>query len=224
MSKVQARAEEMMDRHGFLGVPKRTYELGGRAQFIRLLENGLLPESKVLEIGCGTLRIAYWLMRFLEPGCYAGIEPARKRVELGCQYLFTAEELADKRPRFEYNAIFDTAVFGEQFDYFLAGSIWTHCSKGHIDTMLDGFQRNTGPGGRFITSYLPASGEDDYMGTTWVGTSHESNEPGVICHSLDWIKENCARRGLAVTLLPGRDCDGQYWLRLDKAPTLLSSS
>ena len=217
MSNVRNRAEEMMDHHGFLGVPRETFEEGGRAQLIRLLENGLLPESKVLDIGCGTLRVAYWLMRFLDPGCYCGIEPARRRVDLGRRYLFRPEELESWRPRFSYNADFDTSVFDERFDFFLAGSIWTHCSKAQIDVMLDGFERNTGPNGIFITSYLPAAGtEDDYQGESWVGTSHESDTPGVIYHTLGWIETTCRERGLELTQLPGLDCDSQYWLRIDK--------
>lgn len=217
MSRVQAQAEAMIDRHGFLGVPRETFEVGGRAQLVRLLEHGLTSESKVLDIGCGCLRVAYWLVRFLDPDGYCGIEPARNRVELGQRYLFSGDELAHKRPRFDFNANFDSSVFSTPFDYFLAGSIWTHCSKRHLETTLDGFQRDTRPTGVFLASYLPATGpEDDYMGDSWVGTSHESDTPGVIRHSLEWITDQCQRRRLRWTELPGLDCDSQYWLRIEK--------
>jgi hypothetical protein len=217
VSTVQTSAEEMMDAHGFVGVPRKTFEIGGRAQLVRLLENGLLPESRVLEIGCGVLRVAYWLVRFLDPECYCGIEPARQRVELGQRYLFSPDLLEQKRPRFDYNAVFDTSVFQVKFEYFVAGSIWTHCSKRHLETTLDGFIRNTRSRGVFLASYLPAEGsDDDYMGERWVGTSHESETPGVIRHSLDWIADAIERRDLTWRKLPGVDCDSQYWLRVDK--------
>src|SRR5262249_5133609 len=93
VSRVQARAEEMMTRHGFQGVPVPTFDRGGRTHLIALLKEGLNPESKVLDIGCGCLRVAYWLIRFLDAGCYYGIEPARQRVEYGLKYLFTREEI-----------------------------------------------------------------------------------------------------------------------------------
>lgn len=215
MSRVQARAEEMMSQHGFLGVPVETFEQGGRRQLIALLNEGLSPESKVLDIGCGCLRVAYWLMRFLDPGCYHGIEPARQRVEYGLQYLFTPEELRLKRPRFDFNPHFDSSVFGARFDFFLATSIWTHASKRQIEATLDSFLRDSTPAGIFLTSYLPAqSSEDDYQGARWVGTSHESDTPGVIRHSLAWIVEQCQRRGIEVQKLPKKDCDGQFWLRI----------
>lgn len=216
-SWVQEQANLMTAEHGFLGVPLQTFEIGGRTHLVRLLENGLLPESKVLDIGCGVLRVAYWVMRFLNPGGYCGIEPARQRVELGQSYFFSPEELAHKKPRFDFNADFDSWVFETTFDYFIACSIWTHCSKAHMETTLDGFLENTGPSGVFLVSYLPANGpEDDYMGDTWVGTSHESTTPGIVRHSLDWIRDACHRRQLHVRELPGIDCDSQYWLRIDK--------
>lgn len=206
-----------MDAHGFLGVPRHSFEAGGRAQLVRLLQHGLLPESKLLDIGCGCLRVAYWLIRFLDADGYCGIEPARRRVELGREYLFEPGELESKRPRFDTNAELDTSVFGERFDYFLAGSIWTHCSKRQLETTLDGFLANTAPNGVFLASYLPAAGpDDDYLGEGWVGTSHESTTPGVIHHDLDWIEAACRRRGLRPTRLPGLDCDSQLWLRVER--------
>jgi hypothetical protein len=216
MSWVQTRATEMMARHGFLGVPLETFEDGGRRQFIALLNEGLCPESKVLDIGCGCLRTAYWLTRFLDPGCYHGIEPARCRVEYGLCHLFTPELVMAKQPRFDFNPRFDSSVFATKFDYFLAGSIWTHASKSQIEATLESFLRDSIPTSVFLTSYLPAlHPNDDYQGVHWVGTSHESDAPGVIRHALPWITEECQKRGLRVQEVPGEAFDSQYWLRIN---------
>jgi len=215
LSDVQRRAQEMMSKHGFLGVPLETFEQGGRQQLLDLLRAGLCPESRVVEIGCGCLRLAYWLVRFLEPGGYCGIEPARVRVDYGLQYLFSADEIARKRPRFDYNANFDTSVFKTRFDYFIARSIWTHASKVQILSSLKSFARDATESGLFLASYLPARiPDEDYQGTSWVGTSHESDVPGVIRHSLAWIVEQCQRLSLSIEEIDGVDCDSQYWLQV----------
>jgi hypothetical protein len=214
-SKLQAAGEKMMNQHGFLGVPVETFADAGRRQFIALLNQGLNPESLVLDLGCGCLRTGAWLIRFLEPGGYHGIEPARQRIEFGLQYLLTKHEINLKEPRFDFNPDFDSSVFGVSFDFFLAGSIWSHASKGQIQKSLDSFDRDSTASGVFLSSYIPANSlQDDYQGDSWVGTSHKSNVPGVIKHSLEWIEQQCAVRGLRVDQLPGEAFDQQLWLRV----------
>lgn len=210
----------MENDYGFLGVPNNTFEESGRNQLITLLEQGLLPTSKVLEIGCGVLRVGYWLIHFLDKECYYGIEPAKYRIEIGKKHLLSSEILADKNPQFNFNSVFDTSVFNTKFDFFLSGSIWTHCSKKSIKIMLDGFTNNTNESAVFLTSYIPAMfKKNDYQGNDWVGTSHESDVSGCIKHSRSWIKLQCEKRGLILEKLSRDAFDGQYWLKITKQKT-----
>jgi SAM-dependent methyltransferase len=209
---LQDRAERLREGK-FLGVPIDGFERGGREQLIYLLMNGLTPTSKVLDLGCGVLRAGYWLIHFLEPGCYFGIEPSRERLDVGIKAMLEPQTYVEKRPRFDTNSMFDTSVFGEVFDYFLAYSIWTHASKSQILAMLDGFLRDSSPDGVFLTTFLPARWrQQDYQGECWVGTSHESDVSGCIRHSLSWIKRECKRRELSVRVLGDDETHGQSWL------------
>jgi hypothetical protein len=218
VSNLQWSADRMMSEHGFVGVPRETFAQAGREQLIALLAEGLRPESKFLEFGCGCLRIACWLVRFLDSGGYHGIEPARQRIDYGLHYLLTPEELQVKRPRFDYNPIFNSSVFETKFDFFLARSIWTHASKPQIEATLDSFLRDGAPRATFLASYLPArSPDEDYQGIRWVGTSHESDTPGVVRHALSWIAEQCRSRSLNCEEIAGVDCDSQFWLRIRRA-------
>jgi hypothetical protein len=214
--ELQKKAERLGEKT-FLGFPAQDFERGGREQFIYLLRAGLNPDSKIVDLGCGVLRAGYWLIHFLDAGCYCGIEPHAGRLEMGIHTMLEPEMLKAKRPRFDTNPHFDTSVFGEKFDYFLAYSIWTHASKRQIQTMLDSFVRDATEKGAFLTTYLPAGWrKPDYKGDSWRGTSHDSDVPGCIHHSLRWIKAECERRRLSVLEL-GRDKTyGQSWLEIKR--------
>jgi hypothetical protein len=206
---------EMLGEKTFLGVPVKDFEKGGRELFRYLLSAGLNPDSKVVEIGCGVLRGGYWLIHFLDPGCYCGIEPHVGRLEMGTSTVLEPEVLKAKRPRFDTNPHFDTSVFGEKFDFFLAYSIWTHASKPQLQTMLDSFLRDAKEGGVFLTSYLPAGWRHrDYQGDKWTGTSHESDVPGLIYHDFQWIKAESDHRGLITRKLGRDETYGQFWLEI----------
>jgi len=213
-STVQDRAE-ILGAKEFLGVPVEKFEEGGREQLSYLQRAGATPSSKVVDLGCGVLRGGYWIIHFLNPGCYCGIEPHQERLRNGIQNILEPETLESKQPRFDTNDRFDTSVFGEKFDFFLAYSIWAHASKPQIRLMLDSFLRDSIGSGILLTTFLPPGWlHRDYRADGWFGTSHQSDIPGCIYHNFGWIKRECQKRGLAVLKL-GRDAThGQSWLQI----------
>ncbi|HYN22734.1 MAG TPA: glycosyltransferase [Thermoanaerobaculia bacterium] len=216
---LEEKARRMEAEGGFLGVPVEEFESEGRLQLAALLRHGLRPDSKLLDIGCGCLRGGYWLIHFLQPGCYCGIEPRKDRLQLGLSHLFAPTELADKQPRFDHNPEFDSSVFGERFDFFLARSIWTHASKPQIARMLDAFLRDTDPAAKFLTSYVPPEPphRPELMGEAWIGTGLESSVPGIAYHSFEWIERECRARGLEVRETSQNDYGGQRWVLVRRA-------
>jgi len=205
----------LLSEQAFIGFQPEDFERGGREQFVYMLRAGLNPDSSLVDIGCGVLRAGYWLLHFLDPGCYFGIEPHVGRLEMGMHTILEPGLLEAKRPRFHTNADFDTSVFGEKFDFFLAYSIWTHASKRQIELTLESFVRDAKDTGVFLTSYLPAdSNNPDYLGDHWFGTSHESNVPGCIHHASDWIRSACESRDLIVSELEPDRTYGMSWLEI----------
>lgn len=221
MATLAERARRLQEAGVFLGGPPQMFDTAGRMQLVTLLTEGLFPDSAVLDVGCGCLRGGYWLIHFLDPGRYHGIEPNRAMLEAGVAELLEPG-LADlKQPRFAHNADFDFSVFGERFDFVVARSVWTHASKRQIRTMLQGFTSNAKPGGTFLTSYVRASPlrRDDYRGDAWVGRSHESDTAGLVRHDFGWVRRECRERGLAVEEVRDRTLNfgGQTWIRI-RAP------
>lgn len=137
-----------------LGGPLSEFEQVGRLQLEVLIHEGLCPRSNVLDVGCGALRGGYWLMHFLEPGRYFGIEPYRQMLEAGLEHIVEPEVVEAKHPRFDSNTQFDFSVFGVRFDFVLARSIWTHASMDQIKTMLDRFVAVAAPGALLVASYF----------------------------------------------------------------------
>ena len=213
--------QDLANKGVFSGGPNHLFESAGRLQFATLIREGLWPDSKLLDIGCGALRAGYWLVRFLDANCYYGIEPAKEMLELGINHFLTPELMRQKCPHFDTNDRFDFSVFQNKFDVFLARSIWSHASKPQIRTMLKSFVETANPRAFFLTSYLPAKWyrryQRDYQGSDWVGRSHNRVQPGEIRHSFRWIKSECETLNLTVHPLSDRPFNGQFWLRIDPA-------
>lgn len=152
---LQARAERLAETQ-FLGGPTRTFERVGRYTLGVLLEEGLTPRSRVLDVGCGALRLGYWLMRLLDPGHYFGIEPNQEMLAIGLRELVEPDVVERAEARFSANDDFDFSTFGETFDFVVARSIWTHASRVQIGAMLASFAATAAPKGVFLASYYPA--------------------------------------------------------------------
>jgi SAM-dependent methyltransferase len=213
--KLQHRAERLAAEH-FLGGPVETFEAIGRMQLITLLRCGLNPDSRVLDLGCGCLRGGYWMIHFLQPGRYFGIEPNVDMLEMGKNEIVGPTVIANKQPAFLTNDRFDPSGFAERFDYFVARSIWTHASRGQIRQMLDAFARFGADDSCFLTSYLPVEdGGPGYLGDEWVGRSHESGSRGVVQHDFGWIEAECLGRRFEVSPLEGGR-HRQTWLVITK--------
>lgn len=214
MQRIQQVFDELSEST-FHGVPAEKFASGGREQLGFLLDAGICPDSKLLDIGCGVLRAGYWIIHFLNEGCYYGIEPHEGRLKIGTEKILEPDILAHRKPRFDLNENFDTSVFGKKFDFFLAYSIWTHATKDQIRVMLDGFGRDTKEDAVFLTSYLPGGWRwPDYKGSKWNGTSHKSDVAGCIGHRTSWIKNECAQRGLTMRKLGKDKTHLQSWLEI----------
>lgn len=218
---LQLRAEKLAEKT-FLGGPAEVFEAMGRLQLITLLRCGLYPHSRVLDLGCGCLRAGYWLVHFLQPERYFGIEPNVEMLEIGKTEILGREVIAEKRPRFLSNDQFDPSEFEVRFDFFLARSVWTHASREQIGRMLDVFLAFGSDDAVFLTSFLPGVGGEGDTSVDWVGRSHESDLPGTVRHDRGWIDRACRERNLDVGELvdPG---EKQVWLLIGKGEGLQPS-
>jgi SAM-dependent methyltransferase len=125
----------------------------GRVQFEFLMGQGLEPGHYVLDVGCGALRAGVWLVPYLEPGHYFGIDINPSLIRAGLWELERAA-LAERCPPSNLRVTDDfDAHFGVAFDAAIAQSLFTHIPLVLIDRCLARVAEVMAPGGRLFASY-----------------------------------------------------------------------
>ena len=148
----------------FVGPPEN-FELIGKTQFEHLRHWGLAANHYLLDIGCGCLRGGQYAIRILEPEHYYGIDPNQWLIDEGIKHELGAELLRLKRPVFSNDAEFNLGVFGREFDFLMAQSIFSHTSQTQMRKIITEAAKVMHEKSIFLATYSP--GETDYMGTDW---------------------------------------------------------
>ena len=216
--------EALLSQYRFSGGPKHAFEKVGRHTFVTLLELGINPDSLVLDYGCGVMRLAYWIMRFLEAGCYHGIEPNSDHLMMGKTVVIGPDLLADKTPLFSADANFNLDVFGKKFDYIVARSIFTHFTPKAIEQVLTSLPGALNDNGIFIASFWPVSITEKENSQILVGETLEDRpaEAGInVAYSEDTLIGMAERRGLRGHRLLQPVCNGQPWIGFELPQTKL---
>jgi SAM-dependent methyltransferase len=134
--------------------PVAQYDLMGALQFSILVAAGLREYHTLLDVGCGSLRAGRFLIPYLGPDSYCGIDPERDVVFAGIRDELGESMLSMKQPRFAYRADFDASEFNERFDFAIAQSVFTHT---HPDLARVGFARVAealGPSGVLVGNFM----------------------------------------------------------------------
>lgn len=134
--------------------PAHRWESAARERFHQLLTEGMREDSRVLDVGCGSLRLGRLLIPFLAPRGYCGLEPGREWLEAGLEHEVVASWgealLHHKQPRFDHNGDFDLGVFQSKFDLIVAFAVFIHCGPGQLRTFLQNAHGTLAPGGRML--------------------------------------------------------------------------
>ncbi len=120
----------------------------GRLQFEFLRARGLKPNHRFLDIGCGWLRGGIHAIKYLEAGNYYGLDINPSLIEAGRHELRLAG-LTHKNPHLAVSDRFELGLFGQEFDYLLALSVFTHLFANHIIRCLAEAREVLAPEGHF---------------------------------------------------------------------------
>jgi SAM-dependent methyltransferase len=201
------------DTGGFTGGKLEIFEDAGKFSFASLKRNGLRPESRVLDLGCGALRLGYWLIPFLDAERYFGIEPSQKYVDAGLKHAIGPELTAQKRPQFRHTKDFDFSIFGVKFDFVVARSIFSHASPEEFTKAMESFRDNSTGSAIMLASYRPARARDG--DASIVDPDPEGRPWRLRRYSLKYLQEKAREHGLFADKY-GTAFNGQVWLRLGR--------
>lgn len=162
----------------YVGPPDR-YDFMGATQFALLFALGLRDFHRVLDFGCGSLRLGRLLIPFLRTGGYFGIDPNEWLISDAFERELGSSIRAIKQPRFRSNADFRCDVFDTDFDFIVAQSIITHCGAAATRKLIAEAARVLRPEGKFIFSII------------------ESSERHAIPAEEGWIYPRCVEYGAA---------------------------
>jgi len=199
LSKLQAG-----DNHykAFVGPPLK-YDLLGALQFSLLAAAGLRSHHKLVDIGCGSLRVGKLLIPYLEKGNYFGLDPNQWLIDEAIEKEIGPSLVDLKAPEFNNSTDFEISAFGERFDFAIAQSIFSHASGAQIQTCLKEVCQSLKPSGLFLATFI--WGKEDYTKDEWVYPGCVSYKPNTI---QKWAWDTC---GLKMQTTDWPHPNGQNW-------------
>jgi SAM-dependent methyltransferase len=128
----------------------------GRLQFDYLRESGLAPTSRMIDVGCGSLRGGVHFVAYLQSGHYFGLDSNPSFLDAGYEKELGPLGLQPKlpRPQLVANGDFDFDPFPDNFDFALALSLFTHLPLNHLRLCLKRLAPKMRVGGRFFATFF----------------------------------------------------------------------
>ncbi|KAL7204962.1 hypothetical protein ACSBR2_017980 [Camellia fascicularis] len=129
---------------------------GGRDVFEFLAESvHLAPDARVLEIGCGTLRVGQHFIRYLNPGNFHCLERDELSLMSALRYELPSQGLLQKRPLIVKGEDMDFSKFGSgMYDLIYASAVFLHMPDNLVWVGLERLAKKLKPHeGRIFVSH-----------------------------------------------------------------------
>jgi SAM-dependent methyltransferase len=183
--------------------PPRDYDLVAAMSFGLLTVLGMRQQHRVLDIGCGSLRVGRLLIPYLNRAGYTGLEPNAWLVADGIQREVGQDQVDIKQPRFVHadnaGALADE---GARFDFVLAQSILSHCGPDLLDRWIGESAHVLADDGALVATFI----EDDVDNARggWI-------YPDCVAYRRETLERIASSHGLEAVMLDWRH-PRQQWV------------
>ncbi len=208
-SEMQREISGLEEYRIHIGEPQY-FDVLSAIQFNLLTALGMRDTHYLLDIGCGSLRAGRLFIPYLRPGRYFGIEPLQWLIQEGIDKEIGESMISIKSPTFSNDENFSLSVFGRQFDFMIAQSIFSHASQAQIRRCISQVKLTLKPDGIFAATFF--EGPENYGGSKWVAKAD---------YSLEHMGRMIEEEGMSCTLIDWRHPDPQQWILIHHSGTVL---
>lgn len=142
LDRAAARSKEDLGR--------QEYVVQGEEHFAIIKANGLKPNDRFLDYGCGILRVGIHVIRYLEPKHYTGVEISKDRLARGREMAAQHGVADDQYQTLIVHDCHLKELGDQQFDFIWAWSVVNHMPNRDVQDMLAAMRKHLAPGGQFI--------------------------------------------------------------------------
>lgn len=142
-----------------VGVP-RQYDLIAAMTFGLLTSLGLREDHRLLDIGCGSLRVGRLLIPYLKQSRYTGIEPDARSLESGLRLHVGADLRQLRKPTLINSADpedLGPPAPGGSYDFAFAQSVFSHTGPDLLRGWLGGVAPRLAEDGVLAGTYVPGA-------------------------------------------------------------------
>lgn len=129
------------------------WDEAGAWAFEFLRRHGLRPHHRVLDVGCGSLSAARFILPHMESGHYWGFEQERALFDAGVRFELSRAGVPAEWGFFVVNDTFDFSSVPHQFDFAIANSLFARLPIDALARCLVAVVNKLQPEGRFFATW-----------------------------------------------------------------------
>lgn len=192
-SFLDPEGDKGIEKRGHRGYVGGMWDEIGQLQFDFLVDKGLKPESYLLDVACGSLRLGVKAVPYLESSHYLGIEKESGLVKAGLEQELEAGIRDEKQPNVVISSNFEFEKLGQKANFAIAQSLFSHLPPSLINLCIRKLYPCLEDDGVFYATYFKVDNK--------VKNPKKSHDHGFFAYTMEEIFEFGKNNSFAVNYI-----------------------